>query len=67
MYRLEVYSIETGGRATARQVSGDSGFVFRQQLAERMVKELGYAEDFYVVEIEVGEDGSEQVLNKFRV
>jgi hypothetical protein len=67
MYRLDIYSIDTGERVTARQVSGDSGYVYRHQLAERMVKQMGYAEDFYVVEIEVAEDGSEQVLDKFRV
>jgi hypothetical protein len=67
MYRLDIYEIATGDRVLVQKMSEDSHFLYRHQTAERLIKELGYVEDFYVVEVEVAEDGSEQVLNKFRV
>lgn len=67
MYRLDIYEITSGDRVLIKRMSEDSSFSYRHQTAERLIKGLGYAEDFYVVEVEESPDGSEQVLNKFRV
>lgn len=68
MYRIDIHEIENGRRLTWAFASSDSGFLQRSDLAEELIRYMpGKNHDYYVVEFEINEDGSEQLLNKYRV
>lgn len=69
MYRIDIHSIETGLRVDHGMASSDSTHNQRSDIAERMIRTYyaGSIEDYYVVEYEIQEDGSAQLLNKYRV
>ncbi len=69
MYRIDIHELETGRRVDYAMADSGSTHNQRSNVAERLIRTMiGQSCDYYVVEWEVNnEDGSEQVINKYRV